>query len=562
MQKKWLRFSAMMLVVALCFGMVPAQGAEYTINPTIRVGLKYGSDALAGANLMNMTGSGYRFGYYDAGGAFHLLGSTAETSISMVKMQNVYYGTVDGRAGYFDSITSSVAVGCYHVQMPGTYASFDEAKAASASVTGGFPAWVSGSFSVRAGTYTTAEAAQSAASAMGGTVVSGSAYGITVVITGTSTVLFQFDTTDAALALGISPGQADSSDIVTWFYGYRYRGNFKYQRLSGGNITVVNVLPMEDYICGVVPSEIGASWPTEAIKTMSVCARTYAMRKINSSANAAQGYDVTNTTSDQVYYGQGVETDASNAAVKATYGKYAVYNGTLAETYYYSSNGGASEDVSNVWNDTTALPYLMGKADPYEALVADKISNYNWTQTFTKAELSTLLTEKGYTNAGVVSVTVTQNTAMGAVYAVTVTDAAGKDYTFYKEKARTMFGLRSQKYTVSGGDAAAAATGSYYTDGGTVLGSVSGAYAIDGSGNIGAVGGTPYAVTSDGVETLAPTGSTSSSGTGSTSGSITFTGKGWGHAVGLSQWGTYAMATQGYTYDQILKFYYTGIEIE
>jgi len=475
----------------------------------------------------------------------------------------VYYGTVGERSGYYDSITSSIAVGSYYVQMPGSYAGFDEAKAASASVAGGFPAWVSGTYYVRAGAYTTQEAAQSAASAMGGTVASGSSYGINVVATGTSTVMFQFDTTDASLALGVAPGQTDSADTVTWFYGYRYYGSFKYQRIGGGNLTVSNVLPMEQYISGAVPSEVGASWPAEALKAMAVCARTYAMRKLTTSNHSSQGFDICNTTDCQVYYGCNNETEASNAAVNATAGKLAWYNGTLVETYYYSCNGGASEDVGNVWNETAELSYLKGKADPYEADVADQITNYRWTQTYTLAELTTILNEKGYANAGVTKVEVTESTALGAVYAVTVTDAAGKTWTFYKEKARTMFGLRSQRYTVSGGTAVQSGTSeaesSYYTADGAQLDSISGAYAVDGSGNTGAVGASPYVITSSGTEALQ---SASAATTTTSSDSIIFSGSGWGHAVGMSQWGAYAMAKQGYPYDQILAFYYTGIEIK
>jgi stage II sporulation protein D len=81
---------------------------------------------------------------------------------------------------------------------------------------------------------------------------------------------------------------------------------------------------------------------------------------------------------------------------------------------------------------------------------------------------------------------------------------------------------------------------------------VIGAYAIDGSGNIAQVAGTegPYVITGAGTEALASTGDT-----------FTITGSGWGHNVGMSQWGAYSMANQGYTYKEILKFYFTGIDI-
>ena len=100
----------------------------------VRVGLFYGGNALSGANLANDVGSGYRFGYFDGDLTFQLLGYTSETTVSMVKTQNVYYGSnVDwSGSGYYDSKTSDIAVGCYHLQLPQTYATFEEASAAAA----------------------------------------------------------------------------------------------------------------------------------------------------------------------------------------------------------------------------------------------------------------------------------------------------------------------------------------------------------------------------------------------------------------------------------------------
>ena len=117
----------------------------------VRVGLFYGGNALSGANLANDVGSGYRFGYFDGDLTFQLLGYTSETTVSMVKTQNVYYGSnVDwSGSGYYDSKTSDIAVGCYHLQLPQTYATFEEASAAAAQYSDGFPAWIDGRYYVR-----------------------------------------------------------------------------------------------------------------------------------------------------------------------------------------------------------------------------------------------------------------------------------------------------------------------------------------------------------------------------------------------------------------------------
>ena len=90
------------------------------------------------------------------------------------------------------------------------------------------------------------------------------------------------------------------------------------------------------------------------------------------------------------------------------------------------------------------------------------------------------------------------------------------------------------------------------------LSSLDGAYAIDGSGSTSKLGSDVYIIDGSGqVTQAAPSG-----GSGGDSSTVfTITGSGWGHNVGMSQWGAYAMAQQGYTYEEILTFYYTGIEV-
>ena len=91
-----------------------------------------------------------------------------------------------------------------------------------------------------------------------------------------------------------------------------------------------------------------------------------------------------------------------------------------------------------------------------------------------------------------------------------------------------------------------------------MLSSLTGTYAVNGSGSTGALtDGSVYAIGGDGaVSQVKPSATTSSGST-----VFTITGSGWGHNVGMSQWGAYAMAQQGYTYRDILSFYYTGIEV-
>ena len=554
---KFMQFAALCLAICLAVGFAPARAAAVTIDPTLRVGLFYGGNALPGANLLNEVGGGYRLGYFDSNLNFQQLGYTSQTAISVVKTQNVYYAKSGSWWGYYDTLTSDIAVGCWHLQLPEVYGDYQQAVTAASGVQGGFPAWIDGSYYVRVGAYLDKDSALAAQTALGltaATVVGTSSAGVSVVVTGTSTVIFQFDST-AGLSLAVKPGLDESVKTETIFRGNTYYGSFEYQRTGGGNLTVVNVVGLEDYVQGVIIHEMNASWPLEALKAQAVCARTYAYRSLISSKHASQGFNLCNTNDCQVYSGIASASDNSRRAVEETRGEYAFYNGSLAETVYFSSDGGATESAVNVWGSD--VPYLVGKEDPYEAAVAGKIDNYNWTVTFTAQELTDLLNSSGMLNSGIVDLQVTRTTPTGNVLEITFTDSSGKSWSKIKESCRTFLGLRSQRYTISsGGGTSSGTSAGYAVTGGGTLTSMDGVYAVDGTGTTVSLPASGlYVATGSGTEQL---GSASSSGG---SGTFVITGSGWGHSVGMSQWGAYSMAQSGYTYDQFLTFYYTGIEV-
>lgn len=542
---------------------VPTRAAV-EVDPTIKVGLFYGSNALPGANLLNDVGSGYRLGYYDDDRVFQQLAATSETAISVVKTQNVYYGTVGNWAGYYDTITSSIAVGCWHLKLPGSYSSYDEAAAAASAYSGGFAAWIDGEWQARVGAWPDKESAQVAQTELSLTdaqIVGTSSYGVSVVKTGTSQILFQFDG-GSSRCLGIQPGLDDSVKTETIFRGNTYYGGFQYQRVSGGNLTVSNVIGLEDYVQGVIVREMSSSWPLEALKAQAVCARTYAYRNYIAGKHKSQGFDLCNTIDCQAYYGMDEVTASSSKAVEQTYGEYAWYNGSLIEAVYSSHDGGATESAVNVWGSNVA--YLIGKYDPYEASVASKVPSYNWTVTYTAQELTDLLNSKGYTNSGIVDFRVTKTSPTGNAIEITFTDSSGKSWSKIRDACRTFLNLRSIHYTVSSssGSGLSGGGGSYSVNGDGTLSSLDGAYAIDGSGSTSKLGSDVYMIDGSGqVSQAVPSGG---SGGGTSTGGetvFTITGSGWGHNVGMSQWGAYAMAQQGYTYLDILTFYYTGIEV-
>ncbi|MEA4933544.1 MAG: SpoIID/LytB domain-containing protein [Lawsonibacter sp.] len=590
MTKRFMQLAASILAMALCFPPALAANSNSSGNAIIRVGLASSSDhndtgELACAHLQNNSGygCGFRFGYYDDALNFVELGRTSKSisEVAVLKTQNMYYGydTTTGKNTYSDTISSNIAVGCYHIQIPGSYSSYEDA-AADAAIYGGFVAWINGAYQVRVGAYQSKSGAEGALATMPqGTIVGTSSYGMSVVKTGTDQILFQYDN-GSSQAFGILPDVTGASDVRTWFLGYKYRGGFTYQRISANNLTVVNVLGLEDYIKGVVCYEMGREWPLEALKTQATCARTYVLKRLG--YHGSLGFDVCNSDSCQVYRGVGSNrTDygpsaVSDQAVEETSGQVIWYQNNLADTYYSSSTGGASESAYNVWGtDITKYPYLCGVIDPYEPTIANLNSYSSWTVTYTSAGLTSRLQSYGYGTSTALDRLELTYSALGNVIQVKICYANGQSNTITprtKPRAiRALFGVNSIRFTINGQTANAGSTSSesgYTVNGSGALSGLDGLYTISGTGTTALIGSAPYII--DGTGNTSALGKTSgtTSGTNEGGGAVTvsgssyvFQGSGWGHQVGMSQYGANAMARLGYTYDEICEFYFPGTEV-
>lgn len=572
-----MQFAAVLLAVVLALPTALAAGSG---GEMVRVGLAYGSGALVNANLENNTGygSGYRMGYFDDGLDFVELARTDEdeTQITMVKTQNTW---VNGTS-YSNSDNGGDVIGCYHVLVESGYRSYEQAAADAQEYRDGFVAWIDGDYQVRAGSYTSRQEAEDAAQSLGGTVAGTSSYAVNVTRTGTAEILFQFDGGDA-LALGVMPDVTGADAVRTWFKGYRYYGGFRYERIGGGDLTVVNIVDLETYIKGVVPYEMSSSWPLEALKVQAVCARSYAYINIHSGKHTSYHFDVCNTTDCQAYYGAGTNsssyqaTERTDQAVDETAGEYAWYDGQVIEAFYSSSHGGASESVYNVWGTSLEqYPYLCGVEDPYEADMASKNSYSSWTVSYTSSELAQRLENYGYdASSGIESLTLTYSD-LGNVIQVRVNYRDGGSDTIRPSSMRSVFGISSIRFTVNG-QAASSGSGTTSSSGGglTANGSTSldsqGTYTvISGSGSLSQAGlDGLYAISGSGSTTPAEdAASGGGSGTDTPTGtqvtvsgsSYSFQGSGNGHQLGLSQYGAWAMAERGFTYDEIIEFYYPG----
>lgn len=135
--------------------------------------------------------------------------------------------------------------------------------------------------------------------------------------------------------------------------GKWYRGFFiVYNR--GGALTVINHVDIEDYIKGVVPSEMPSKWSPEAHKAQAVAARSYALANLGKRASC--GYDLKDTPEDQAYGGASAETANTNQAVDDTHGIVLIYDQKIIPAYYSASAGGKTVSSGDVW--TKNLPYL------------------------------------------------------------------------------------------------------------------------------------------------------------------------------------------------------------
>jgi stage II sporulation protein D len=212
--------------------------------------------------------------------------------------------------------------------------------------------------------------------------------------------------------------------------GNAYRGRFEVHK-QGARLSVINVVPLDAYLQGVVPSEMPFGWPEEALKAQAVAARTYALGRVVKN----KPYHLVSDVRDQVYRGIQGETDRTNSAVRATAGKVVLYGGKLATTYYYSSSGGKTANAADVFG--FSVPYLVSKPDPW-----DKASpHHKWSVQIDDGMLASKLGAGGRAVDAVAT-----PTPSGRVRALTVHTAGGQK-EIEGTDVRLALGLRSTYMT-------------------------------------------------------------------------------------------------------------------
>lgn len=316
--------------------------------------------------------------------------------------------------------------------------------------------------------------------------------------------------TDGSNGIKIAQGRVPSN---------LYPGDFEFiskKTSSGYTLYVIVHVYIEDYLYGVLPYEMGNSSGLEALKAQAVAARTYTLRAMGGPSTSI--YDVVDTSSDQVYSGTPSGNANCKAAVDATKGIVAKNGSDFTATYYSASNGGQTESIKNIWGSNT-YKYLKVKDDPYDlANPAAKKKSFTVNASGTQANstLQSLLNNKASAKFG----------AGAQVTAVTgITPHTPKYASPSKLYTKLDFAVR---YTKNGAINSGTLTFDIFSELESPLGmSINSGknelWSVDATAN----GYTVYA-------------------------------RRYGHGLGMSQRGAMYMAQIGYTYDQILAFYYEG----
>jgi stage II sporulation protein D len=319
---------------------------------------------------------------------------------------------------------------------------------------------------------------------------------------------------------GTVRASSDGSGVLL-FDGTSYRGEIEIFLAGPGSLSVVNVVDLESYLRGVVPMEIGARPPEEieAVKAQAVAARTYVMA---SGGQRARGdFDVLHTVSDQVYGGAGAEDPMSDTAVFETSGLVLYYDGEPATAYFHSSCGGRTEARQEIW-ELEPLPYVVsvwdtpGGAHDLERAFCSDSPHFAWSETWSGRKIAQLVRER---LPGVAStpvrlplgelrgIAVTARTPSGRCRWLEVDTTTGA-YRVFGDKVRWL--LRRP-------------------DTGAILRSAWFELDVKRRG--------------DRIER------------------VTASGRGNGHGLGMCQFGAMCMARDGYSFEEILRHYYPGVEL-
>jgi stage II sporulation protein D len=342
------------------------------------------------------------------------------------------------------------------------------------------------------------------------------------------------------------------------YEGVAYRGGLSFRPNIGNTFNVINRISIEEYLYGVVNSEMGYKNPAEALKAQAVAARSYAW--VKRGAHADDGFDMCTGSHCQVYKGPSDEHDEVIAAVDATAGLMLYRGDAPVSGNYFKNSGGHTQNSEDVWG--SAEPYLRGVLDEYSP-------PYAWERQFSFRELRTLLLAAGEDPGEIALVSVGARNADGSVSTLTIIGDRGT-VSLEKNRIRTVLGASNVKsLRFSLGTAApdlprapeifavgADGAGSLAGDAFVLSADATGAFAAEDAFLLGAAESVRASALLG-----APGGGAQPKDEPATGGFVTFTGNGYGHGVGMPQDSAIEMAKQGHDFRQILAKYFTGVQI-
>ena len=330
--------------------------------------------------------------------------------------------------------------------------------------------------------------------------------------------------------------------------GKGYRGTFEVAPYGRG-FTIINTVPTDRYLVSVVGSEIPQDWHREAQSAQVIAARTYLLRHLGSHGS----YDLDGDERDQAYKGVYGEADSTEKVVQRTAGLIITYGGAPIDAFYSANAGGATESSENVW--ITPLPYLRSVPSPADDVALRSswgASSYEWTKEYTEPQLRRQLAKVGVNVGQIQGIDLAQTSPTGGVLLARIRGSLGtRDVV--KDSTRYTFGLKSQLFTVElrpANDLELVKVDNLTRIGELVM-----------------LGADRSRVVVSARSTADADGAVVVSGFKSTQylyqlpPRIVFEGKGYGHRVGMSQWGMQGMALQGSDYEQIIKHYYQGVSL-
>lgn len=376
----------------------------------------------------------------------------------------------------------------------------------------------------------------------------------------------------------VLPADYDTGGVFE-FNDNPYRGGIAATLNSDGTINLINAINIVHYVYGVLDSEMYHDNPIEALKAQAVTARSFA--KVNEGRHSSYGFDLCTGTHCQVYKGYSDEHDETNKAVDETAGLCIYYEDEPVSAYYFKNSGGHTQNIRDVWGSSRG--YLVGVKDEF-------CPDYPWTVTYSFSEISSKLKSAGTDIGTLEKIEIASRNEAGAVDTLKFTGTSGTA-TLSKERIRTFFGSSIIKSTMfSFKDSLTDDNGADDSDNEPIT-SVSGNLSVLGAGgqvsdinlkDVYVIGAGNNVIKQDLMKLLVTDGSNIVYASAFinenddiddkepvvnvseyvTSGEVTFVGKGYGHGIGMPQDSAIEMAKQGFAFDEILQYYYTGVEIK